>query len=468
MSKNPVKDPLQTLDPDAFRDSIATVDAEGKRNWIYPKMPKGRFYKWRKWVSGLLLLVFFVGPWLRWNGNPMFLFNILERKFIVFGNIFWPQDFFLFVLALITFFIFIMVFTVVFGRIWCGWACPQTVFMEMVFRRIEYWIEGTHHQQRKLANAPWTADKIRKKVLKFSIFALIALVIGNTVMSYIIGTEEMAKVVTQSPLENWGRFTFTMIFSGLFFFVFAYLREQACIAICPYGRLQGVLLSKDSLVVVYDWIRGEPRGKKKKEGVGDCVDCKLCVQVCPTGIDIRNGTQLECVNCTACIDVCDEVMDKLGRDRGLIRYDSYAGIDEGTSFRFDKRVIAYSAVLLILVGILSVSLFTRSEIDATVLRTPGTLYQRTPEGNLSNLYQFQLVNKTTETMPVELRLNHPTGLLKMVGTLDEVDSQELWKGAFFVEIPPDDVDGYKTEIEIEVWSGDRKLDVVKTNFLGPI
>ena len=467
----------EAFDPDAFRDYIATVDENGKRNWIHPKQPSGRFYRWRTILSVGLLALLFIGPFLRWKGEPFLLFNILERKFIVFGVTFWPQDFHLFVLAMIAFFVFIVLFTVIFGRVWCGWACPQTVFMEMVFRRIEYWIEGDGNQQRKLDLAPWNGEKLLKRGGKWLIFAALAFLIGNLVMAYMIGTDELSKIVTESPGANWGKFTFVMVFSGIFFFVFTYFREQACIAVCPYGRLQGVLLGKDSIVVAYDWLRGEPRGKLKKqkeaeakgEAHGDCIDCKMCVAVCPTGIDIRHGTQLECVNCTACIDACDSVMDKIGKPRGLVRYDSYSGIESKTPFRVTPRIIAYSVVLVVLLGILGFALGGRTDVETTILRTQGMLYQQTDDGYISNLYNVQVINKTTEEFTVTLKLVEPaSGRLKRVGQDLFVPSREIAKGAFFVEIPPDDLAGNKNKITVQVWSGDKLLDEVRTNFLGPI
>ncbi|MEL6671677.1 MAG: cytochrome c oxidase accessory protein CcoG [Bacteroidota bacterium] len=463
----------EMLDPDAFRDTIATVDEEGKRRWIFPKEPKGIYYTWRKRLSALLLTLFFVGPFLTIGGQPLFLFNILERKFILFGMIFWPQDFYLFALAMLTLFVFIVLFTVVYGRIWCGWVCPQTVFMEMVFRRIEYWIEGSAQQQKKLSEADWDMHKIGKRAAKWSIFALISLLIGHTVMAYLNGWQAVWDMLTHSPLANFGQFTFAMIFSGLFFFVFAYFREQACIAVCPYGRLQGVLLGKDSIVIAYDWLRGEPRGRKKKnqpaeQKLGDCIDCKLCVQVCPTGIDIRHGTQMECVNCTACIDACDTVMEKIKRPKGLIRFASYNGIAHQQPFRFTPRIMAYTAVLVVLMGITGFSLASRSEVEATVLRTPGMLYQRTEDGQIANLYNLQLVNKRAEAYQLEIRLISPdTGSIRWVGQQQAVPAQGMFKGAFFVDIPRCALPDRKQKIKLQFWDGTQLLDEVQTYFMAP-
>ena len=247
-----------------YRDSIATVDASGKRVWVYPKKPKGRYHRARIVVSVILLSILFAGPFIKIGGEPFLLLNIFERKFSILGVVFWPQDFFILALLLITFFVFVILFTVVFGRVWCGWACPQTLFMEMVFRKIEYWIEGDANQQRKLDRGPWNQQKIIKKGSKHLIFALIAILIGHVAMAYLIGIEEVQSIISQPPSEHWAGFLGLVAFSGVFYAVFAFFREQACIAVCPYGRLQGVLLVKDSIAVMYDWVRGEPRCKLKK------------------------------------------------------------------------------------------------------------------------------------------------------------------------------------------------------------
>ena len=463
---------IPVFDPESFRDSIATVDESGKRRWIYPKKPAGRYYNWRKIVSYICLAVLFGMPFLKVNGQPFFLFNILERKFILFGLTFWPQDFHLFALAMVTLFVFIVLFTVMFGRIWCGWACPQTIFMEMVFRRIEYWIEGTHMQQVRLNKAPWTRDKIMKKGTKWSIFALISFLIGNTLMAWIIGVDELAKVVTESPIQNWGRFTFVIIFSGIFFFVFTYFREQACIAVCPYGRLQGVLLGQKSIVVIYDWLRGEPRGKMSKKNadkeLGDCVACNQCVAVCPTGIDIRNGTQMECVNCTACIDACDDIMDKVGRPRGLIRFDSHDGVKSKTGFSITPRIIAYSVVLVGLISVLGFSLSSRSVIETTILRSPGSRYQSSEDGYIVNLYSMQFINKTQDDIQPEILLLEHSGELEIVGKEIHVEPQGIYKGAFLLKIKPEELDSRATKIRIAVKVDGQEIEQITTSFLGPL
>ncbi len=477
-------DPIEAIyDTEEYRDRIATVDEKGKRIWIYPKKPKGRFTNMRTWLSWVLLAFLFGMPFVKYNGEPFLLFNVVERKFILFGILFTPQDFHLFGLAMLTLIVFIVLFTVVFGRLFCGWVCPQTIFMEMVFRKIEYWIEGDASAQRKLAAAPWTSEKILKRAAKLSIFFLISVLVANTFLSYIIGVDEVIRIATEPVSQHLGGFIAMLAFSGAFFFVFSYLREQVCVAICPYGRLQGVLLDRNSIVIAYDHVRGEPRGKIRKNPktedngatvaaasekvLGDCIDCKLCVHVCPTGIDIRNGTQLECVNCTACIDACDEVMDKVGRPRGLIRYDSHNGIVEKRRRIFTPRVIAYSVFLALLLVLNFAFLGSRTEVETLILRTPGLLFQKVDDDHISNLYNYEVINKTNQDLPIELRLVHEDGKIKLVGQPPVAKAGEVAKGAMFIIMPDSKVSGRKNTLHIEVYSNGKLIDKTKTNFFAP-
>lgn len=475
-----IKQP-QSPQGESFRDRISTVDEKsGKRIWVYPKKPKGRFYRWRTWLSWILLGFLFAAPFIKVNGEPLLLFNIIDRKFNLFGVQFLPQDFHLFVFAALTGIVFIILFTVVYGRIFCGWICPQTIFMEMVFRKIEYLIEGDAKDQRRLAKAPWTGKKIFKKGLKFGIFFLIAVVVANLFLSYIIGVDQVFQIATDPISKHLGGFVAMLLFSFVFFGVFAYMREQVCIAICPYGRLQGVMMNQDTVVIAYDFVRGEPRGKLRKgstdsdaEEHGDCIDCKLCVQVCPTGIDIRNGTQLECINCTACIDACDGVMDKIGKPRGLIRYDSYNGIAKGLHKVFTPRVIAYTIVLgLLLIGNV-LMLSNRTEVETLLLRTPGQLYQKTEDGYISNLYNYEVINKTDKDMPIDFELTEGQKIegirFRIVGDIQPVaKAGDVVKGVMFIDIPRDQLKSRKTVLHVKVLSGDRVVDKAKTTFLGPI
>ncbi|MEQ9415316.1 MAG: cytochrome c oxidase accessory protein CcoG, partial [Cyclobacteriaceae bacterium] len=475
MEVKEVKENLYEFDEE-FRDSISTVDAEGKRVWVYPKKPSGRFHNWRIVVSTFLLAVLFAGPFIKLNGKPFMLLNFFERKFIIFGQVFWPQDFFLLALTLVTFFVFITLFTVAFGRIWCGWMCPQTLFMEMVFRKIEYWIEGDANEQRKLNKAPWNAIKIFKKTGKQIIFLSISILIAHLVMAYMVGVDEVVEIVSQPPSENMAGFIGLMVFTGIFYGVFAVFREQACIAVCPYGRLQGVLLVKDSLVVAYDWIRGEPRGKiRKNEPIaeqpkGDCIDCKLCVHVCPTGIDIRNGTQLECVNCTACIDACDDVMVKIGKPKGLIRYSSYTAIKEGVLKVFTPRIAGYSVVLTALVSLLLYFIITRADIDTTVLKAPGTLYSKTEDGQITNVYNIEFVNKTFDDVLLDVRVESPetASLLKIGDQNILVPKEGILKGLFMIKLPEEEIESMKMNVVLGIYQDGKKIETANARFIGPI
>ncbi len=460
---------------EGYRDAVATVDVHGNRIWMYPKMPSGKFYNYRKLVSYVLLVFLFAGPFITIGGEPLLMLNVLERKFVILGQLFVPQDFHIFVIGMIVSFLFIVLFTVTFGRIWCGWTCPQTIFMEMVFRRIEYWIEGDANAQRKLNNGPWTNEKIRKKTIKHIVFAVISFAIANMFLGYIVGGKDLIGMVTASPLDNWGVFIGLTAFTGIFYYVFAFFREQVCTSFCPYGRLQGVLLDKDSINITYDYVRGEPRGKLKKQHdsdieealQGDCIDCNACVRVCPTGIDIRNGTQLECINCTACIDACDEIMEKVDKPKGLIRYASESEIEKGRKFSFTPRMYAYSGVLLLLLGVLGYMLTSRAVIETTILRAPGQMYQLTDKGNVRNLYTVQVVNKSNESMDLTLKLIEPKGEITVVGETLTLKPSGMVDGAFFLELEKASLTGLKTPVLIEVWQGDQKIEDVQTTFVGP-
>lgn len=456
-----------------FRDSLGIVNKEGKRNWIYPKKPKGKFYSARTAVSLLLLLFLFGAPFLRYKDNPVFLFNVLERKFIILGTVFGPHDFFILMLAMIALVLFVFLFTTVFGRVFCGWICPQTVFMEMVFRKIEYLIEGDASKQRVLKKSPWSAEKLIKKGSKNVIFFILSFLVANTFLAWIIGTDELFRIITDPPKEHLAGLISITVFSLAFYGVFAWFREQACILVCPYGRLQGVLLDESSLVIAYDYKRGEPRGKIRKSEAtplkGDCVDCHLCVDVCPTGIDIRNGTQLECVNCTACIDACDAVMEKTGRPKRLIRYASLKGIRENTGFRFTGRAVFYSSVILVLVGIISYMLIARTDFDVSILRTPGLLSQEQPGGRVSNLYDMKVTNKTFIDAPVSLKLSSEDGEIKVIG-YDKLISkaQGITEAKVMIIFDEKNLKGMITPLKIYVLAGSKKVNEISTSFLGKV
>jgi len=485
---------IDIINEESFRDSVATINSEGRRNFINPKRPKGRLYNLRTWFSIAYLAIFFTFPFIKVNGGPLFMFNILERKFILFGMVFWPQDFFIFAIGFLTFIVFVILFTVVFGRIFCGWACPQTIFMEMVFRKIEYWIDGDAHKQKQLRNMPWNAEKIRKRTVKFIVFFSISFLIANFFLAYLIGMDELIGDI-KTPAAHMGTLISLLVFTTVFFFVYWWFREQVCIVVCPYGRLQGVLLDKNSIVVAYDHKRGEPRGKLKKaddhdckctdckeDGAcksiaakfeaytrpGDCIDCFACVRVCPTGIDIRNGTQLECINCTACIDACDDIMTKVKKPTGLIRYASENSIINGVKLKLNRRIKAYSAVLILLLSLLAFLLVSRTDLDVTLMRTSGMSYTTLPDGRLGNLYNLKLANKTHKDIEFKLKLENLPGEIELVGSGGlKVKKEDYTHLQFFVKLNKADVTNWKTEVKIGMYAAGKKIKTITAKFIGP-
>lgn len=462
---------------ESFRDSIGTIDETGHRKFIFPKKPSGKLYEYRKIVSYFLLAILIANPFLKINGNQFMMFNVLERRFNIFGFPFWPQDFYLFVLFMILGVVFVILFTVIFGRIFCGWICPQTIFLEMVFRRIEYWIEGDRGAQIRLAKQEWNAEKIRKKGLKWFVFLIISFFIANVFLAYLISSDELFKMIEDGPESHQSTLIALLIFTGVFYFVFVWFREQVCIIACPYGRLQGVLLDNKSINVAYDFVRGEKEAGRAKlnknedrttSGKGDCIDCHQCVLVCPTGIDIRNGTQLECVNCTACIDECDTIMESVGLPKGLIRYASEDEIEKKSKFQFTARMKGYTAVLVILIGVLTGLLFLRTDVEASILRLPGQLYQHKGD-NISNVYTFKIINKTNdEFKDIHFKLVGIKGTLNVVGHQDfKVPKQGMNSGTLFIEINQFLLETDKTKLEIDVYNGNKKIETATTNFLSP-
>ena len=394
-----------------FRDHIATVDAAGHRQWIYPSKPKGAYHRRRIWVAVGLLAFLVIAPFIKANGYPVFMLNFLERRFILFGEPFWPQDLKVLFVVFITLLLFFIVFTAIWGRLWCGWACPQTIFMEMVFRKVEFWIEGGGLQQKKLNDGPWTLEKVWKKGAKMTVFVLLSYGVAHVFLSWLIGVDALAQIISEPISEHLSGFIALNVFSLLFFFVFSWFREQACVIVCPYGRFQSVLLDSDTKVIHYDFKRGEPRGKIKKAEpspeLGDCVDCYQCVRVCPTGIDIRHGTQLECVNCTACIDACDDIMEKVDRPKGLIRFASFNEIQSGIKNVFSTRVMAYSAIMVVLLTVSTFLLLSRPEAHLTLTRVKGSVYHILENGDVLNLYQVKLANNSFDEH--QLRFVIPEG-----------------------------------------------------------
>jgi len=466
-------------DPEeTYRDSISTVSKTGKRVWLNPKKPKGSYYNKRKWVGLFLVTLLFLGPFIKINGKQFFLFNVLERKFHVFGTPFWAQDFHLLVIMMLIGIVFICLFTVGFGRLFCGWVCPQTVFLELIFRPIEYWIEGDRGAQIRLNKQSWNREKIFKKMAKWSIYFIISFVISNVFLAYLIGSDVLIQYVI-APKEHLETLLILLGFTGVFYFVFAWFREQVCIIACPYGRLQGVLLDKHSIVVAYDHKRGEKEAgrakfNKKENRVaskkGDCIDCFQCVHVCPTGIDIRNGTQLECVNCTACMDACDHIMESVNLPKKLIRYTSEDQIETRNPFQFTARLKGYSIVLIILLAIFMSLILSRTSIEATLLRLPGQLYSLNEENNsIQNVYTFKIINKSAINYEnIEIRLLSHQGIIYAADHHGiNLKAEAIQDGTFFIELPKSDWTGKKLKLKVGFFHDDKLIESTHTQFLGP-
>lgn len=465
----------QVVDPETFRDTVNTMDQSGKRKWVFPRKPKGRYTNYRLLVSIFLLAVFFAIPFLKINGNPFLLLNVLDREFFIFGQPFYPQDFFILALGAIASIIFIIVFTVVFGRIFCGWICPQTIFMEMIFRKIEYAIEGDRNRQMRLDQQPWNAEKIWKRSLKWSIYIVISLIITHVMFMYIVGYERVLEIMQEGPFAHPSNFLVMILFTAAFYFVFAWFREQVCTLVCPYGRLQGVLIDKQTINVYYDFKRGENRAKWRKgedrraAGKGDCIDCNQCVVVCPTGIDIRNGQQLECINCTACIDACDEVMIKTGLPPGLIRYATEDEIEQERPFTFTGKMKAYTAVLLVLTGFLAFLLYSRGELEAKFIKPAGsTFFVR--DGQITNIYNYTFLNKTNKDRVVTIKVINPENGKVTFSNTDRIKlkKDQISKGTVNVSFPQDEIKLSKQNVTIGVFDEDGEmLDSFETYFEGP-
>ena len=455
---------LEDYQESTFRDRPTTFSKEGKRLWLFPKMPKGKLYNIRRVIAWALLAFFYLAPFLKFRGEPLVFLNFLERKFVLFGNTFYPQDFYLLVLAVIALVVFIVLFTVIYGRIFCGWVCPQTVFLEFLYRPIEYLIDGDSSEQQKLANQEMDATKMFKRILKHGIYLIISFFTILTFMAYVIGTGEVGRMLKGWPLEGFGILMGVLAFTGAHYFVFAWFREQVCTMVCPYGRLQGVMLDVNTILVAYDYKRGEPRGRGEK---GDCINCRKCVAVCPTGIDIRNGTQLECINCTACIDACNSVMRVINKPSGLIRFASEKSISEGKKVRFNARVIAYSAVLFSLLVLITYLFTVRGSFETHIIRAQGTMFQEYGPDSYSNLYNLELVNKTNSEVKVELKLLSPEGEIRMMGDSLKAGKGEVAQRNLLIVLKKSDVKSSNNHLEIGVYEAGKLINTISSTFVGP-
>jgi len=458
---------------EAFRNELASVAPDGRRRWIYARRPSGRLYRWRTLLSWGLLAFLLLAPFVRVGGLPLMLFDVLNRRFVLLGVLFWPQDFYLVVLIALGVIVTLVLSTATVGRVWCGWLCPQTIFMEMLFRKIEFLIDGSAEQQVRRHRGPWTAERLARTGLKHAIFVALSFLIANVFLAYIIGDKELWRIVTDPPRQHLAGLLAIIVFSLVFYAVFARFREQACVLACPYGRVMSSLIDRSTITVTYDSRRGEPRGRlvphtRDRSDQGDCIDCHQCVTVCPTGIDIRNGVQLECVNCTACIDACNDVMRRISKPEGLIRLTSHDAVLTGRLHWWTARVTAYASVWVVLVATVTVLVARRPTLDVLVLRQPGTMFTTLPSGEVVNFYNVQVFNRTSRRLPFEIVAVAPAGTrVTPLGDLSAVEPHALLEGRLLLTMPAERTMGTGTPVGLDVRQEGRTVQHITSSFIGP-
>lgn len=449
---------MATQKQKTFRERPDTLDDQGNRKWIKVRQPKGKWYTRRTVVASFLLLFFILAPIIKIGGKPFMLLDVVNRKFHLFGATVYSQDTDIMAIVMAVTVIFVVLFTVVFGRFWCGWACPHTVFMEMIYRRIEYLFHGNYQRGRR-AKVPSRFAVAIKYVLYF----LVTLFFTNVFIMWFTGPKGLW-IIWKSPFhEYWQVYAAMFVVTAVYFWIYAYIREGVCTLFCPYGRMQGVLLDAKSITVAYDYKRGEPRRIK-----GDCVDCGGCVSVCPTGIDIRNGTQLECVNCTACIDECNIIMRKMKKPEGLIRFASNYSIETGKSSIKSLRTYAYSGVLFILLVALVVAISGRTAVDASLLRMPGTMYQEASSDTISNIYQLKVVNKTEGFKNIELKFLRPNNSAFFLSEHPiKLNENGSFDGVLILKQAKSDIKTKNAPVELGLYWDGKLLETTAATFIAP-
>ena len=459
---------------------LTTLTRDGKRRWLYPIESRGRFFSARRVLAWFFIVIFMAIPWIPINGRPALMLDFVHREFAIFGLVFYPTDTVLLMVFMIGILLSVVLITALLGRVWCGWACPQTVYLEFLFRPIERWIEGAEHVRKRRNEGPKNWDWMWRKGLKLGIFLGISVLLSHTFVAYFVGWESLMQWLTGDPREHWGFFLISSLTTGLILFDFGYFREQMCTIACPYARMQSIMLDRDSLIVSYDPNRGEPRARRSKKVLaqeaagevaaqGDCIDCMACVRTCPTGIDIRDGLQMECIACTQCIDACDAIMDRIQRPRGLIRYTSENFLEGGSTKILRARTVIYAALIIFILSAFTFVLSTRDAYDINVGRVVGEPFTELPDGRIANRLRFRVRNQTDATSQFDIAPVSPQQMeLRIVGSTPvELEPGEMTRVETWVILPADAFEGISTQGLFELSFSDGLEVEVDYTLLGP-